>query len=229
MSRIARIAAPGFPHHITQRGTNRSSIFLDDRDRTFFLSTLDHWTERSGTRVWAYCLMNNHFHLLLEPMDVEGLGRCLHGVTFLYAQYFNRKYNRTGRLWENRYFSCPVSKDTYLWAAVRYIERNPVRARMTGKAEDWRWSSAWAHINGMPDKSINLFEWLDKSARSEYVKFLSEDGNDVYIRKATSTGRPFGSPAFLEVLERQLGRSLKPKNRGRPLSRSSFLDNRITS
>lgn len=160
--------------------------------------------------------MDNHFHLRLEPTNAEGLGKCLHGATFRYAQYFNGKYGRTGRLWENRYFSCPVDKDAYLWAAVRYIERNRVRAKITRKAEDWKWSSARAHISGKSDKAFNLFDWLDESDRSDYAAFLREAANDGYIRKATSTGRPFGSSAFLEILERQLERSLKPKKRGRP-------------
>lgn len=216
MPRIARAVAPGCPHHITQRGTNRTDIFLDDDDRTLFLLTLNQWTQRTGTRIWAYCLMDNHFHLLLEPVDVKGLGKCLHGATFRYAQYFNRKYSRTGRLWENRYFSCAVNKDEYLWSVVRYIERNPVRAKVTGRVEDWKWSSARAHISGTPDRAINLFDWLDKSERSDYARFVSEDGKDDQIRKATSTGRPLGSSTFLEILERQLGRSLKPSKRGRP-------------
>ena len=217
MPRIARVVAPGYPHHITQRGTNRTSIFLGDDDRTFFLLTLNQWTQRTGTRVWAYCLMDNHFHLLLQPLNVEGLGKCLHGATFRYAQYFNRKYSRTGRLWENRYFSCPVDKDEYLWSVVRYIERNPIRAKRTAWVEDWKWSSARSHINGALDKVINLFDWLDKSERSEYARFVSqEDAKDDHIRKATSTGRPLGSPTFLEILERQLGRSLKSNKRGRP-------------
>jgi putative transposase len=216
MPRIARVVAPGYPHHITQRGTNRTGIFLEDNDRTLFLLTLNQWSQRTGIRVWAYCLMDNHFHLLLEPLNAEGLGRCLHGTTFQYAQYFNRKYNRTGRLWENRYFSCPVDKDEYLWSVVRYIERNPIRAKMTTRVEDWKWSSACSHINGIPDRTINLFDWLDRSERSGYTSFVSEDGKDDHIRKATSTGRPLGSSIFLETLERQLGRSLKPNKRGRP-------------
>jgi len=216
MPRISRVVAPGHPHHVTQRGTNSTDIFLDDDDRTFFLSTLDQWRERTGTRVWAYCLMDNHFHLLLEPWDIAGLGKCLHGATFRYAQYFNGKYGRTGRLWENRYFSCPIDKDAYLWAVVRYIERNPVRAKMTRGAEDWRWSSARAHISGRPDRAINLFDWLDTSARSDYGRFLNENGNDDHIRKATSRGRPCGGAIFLEILERQLGRSLRPNKCGRP-------------
>jgi putative transposase len=216
MSRIARVVAPGYPHHITQRGTNRTDIFLDDDDRTFFLSTLTQWAERKRTRIWAYCLMSNHLHLLLEPANVEGLGTCLHGTTFRYAQYFNGKYNRTGRLWENRYFSTPVDKDAYLWAVVRYIERNPVRAKMVRRAEDWKWSSARAHIAGNADGTLQLFDWLKNSERSDYMKFLNDDGDDDHIRKATSTGRPCGSPTFIEALERQLGRLLKPNKCGRP-------------
>lgn len=215
MPRIARIVAVGHPHHITQRGTNRTTIFLSDDDRMFFLSTLNRCAERKGTRIWAYCLMDTHFHLLLEPMDSKGLGECLHGVTLRYAQHFNRKYGRTGRLWENRYFSCPVDSDTYLWAVVSYIERNPVRAKMATRAEDWKWSSARTHTTGMPDKTISLFDWRE-SETPDYAKFLNEEGNNSHIRKATSTGRPYGSPVFLEILERQLGRSLKQKKGGRP-------------
>src|SRR5208337_4638176 len=199
MPRTARIVAPGYPHHITQRGTNRTTIFLSDDDRMLFLSALNRWSERKGTRIWAYCLMDNHFHLLLEPMDNDGLAKCLHGVTLRYAQYFNRKYGRTGRLWENRYFSCPVDKDTYLWAVVRYIERNPARAKMVNRAEDWKWSSARTHATGIPDKTIRLFDWLDTSQRFDYAKFLNEEDNDERIRKATSTGRPYGGLDFLEI------------------------------
>jgi putative transposase len=89
---------------------------------------------------------------------------------------------------------------------------------MTTRVEDWRWSSARSHINGIPDRAITLFDWLDKSERSEYARFISEDAKDDHIRKATSTGRPLGSSAFLETLERQLERSLKPNKRGRPLT-----------
>jgi len=216
MSRVARIIAPGYPHHITQRGTNKTDIFLADDDRTFFLSTLRLWLERTDTNIWAYCLMNNHFHLLLEPTENTGIGKCLHGATFRYAQYFNSKYCRTGRLWENRYFSCPVDKDAYLWAVVRYIERNPVRAGIAKRAEHWKWSSAHAHVTGTPDSAIRLLDWLESSEQSNYANFLDEAGNDDSVRKATSTGRPLGNANFFEILEEQLGRVLKPSKRGRP-------------
>jgi putative transposase len=219
MPRIARVVAPGYPHHITQRGTNRFTIFFDDEDRGFFFQCLNEWLKKTDVKAWAYCLMDNHFHLLLAPSDALTLGRCLHGTTFRYAQYFNLKYARTGRLWQNRYFSCPVDKGRYLWAVVRYIERNPVRAKMTYQVEDWKWSSARAHVSGVEDPYLNLFGWLSASERKEYRRFVRDEGSNEEIRKATSTGRPLGDVGFVEQLEELTGRCLKPRRRGRPYKR----------
>ena len=135
MPRIARVVVPGYPHHVTQRGTNKSTIFHDDEDRSYFFQCLNSWAEKTAVNIWAYCLMNNHFHLLLEPAKVQDLGRCLHGTTFRYAQQYNLKFARSGRLWQNRYFSCPVDRENYLWAVVRYMEKNPVRANIIRKAD----------------------------------------------------------------------------------------------
>ncbi len=216
MPRIARVVVPQYPHHITQRGTNRSEIFIDTDDHLYFLTLLDKWTKKTQSELWAYCLMNNHFHLLIAPGSSEGLGRCLHGVTFLYAQHFNTKYNRSGRLWQNRYFSCPVDKDEYLWAVVKYIEMNPVRAQIVKNPEEWRWSSAQEHIHGRTDNTITLHKWLRDEEREEYAKIILEATLQENIRKATSTGRPFGGTKFLDKLEVMLHRNLKPQQGGRP-------------
>jgi putative transposase len=217
MPRIPRVVAPEYPHHITQRGTNKSTIFFDDEDRTYFIQCLNSWAGKTEVNIWAYCLMDNHFHLLLEPLKVENLGRCLHGATFRYAQHYNLKYARSGRLWQNRYFSCPVDKEKYLWAVVRYIENNPVRAKIVKKAEDWEWSSARAHTSGKKDVHLRLYDdWLSPAERAEYRRFLSDSGNDDEIRKATSTGRPLGGVTFVEKLEELSGRQLKPQKKGRP-------------
>lgn len=149
-------------------------------------------------------------------MHAEGLGKCLHGATFLYAQYFNQKYKRSGRLWQNRYFSCPVDKDKYLWAVSWYIEINPVRAKMVEKAEDWKWSSARAHITGERSETLLLHDWLDETEREEYKRFIENDRMSAKIRRATTTGRPLGSKSFIEIMEEITGRQLRPKKGGRP-------------
>lgn len=216
MPRIARVVAPNYPHHITQRGTNKADIFVDKEDRKYFLYCLKEYADKTSTKIWAYCLMSNHFHLLLVPDTEEGLGKCLHGTTFRYAQYFNQKYERSGRLWQNRYFSCIVDKREYLWLVARYIERNPVRAKLTSKQEDWEWSSAKAHLNGEKDVVLSLNGWLDETERDEYRRFAKGEAGEEEIRKATSAGRPLGNLRFIEGLERTLGRRLKPKKGGRP-------------
>ena len=216
MPRIARVTAPNYPHHITQRGTNKTHIFLDDEDRYYFLQSLKEYADRTGTKIWAYCLMGNHFHLLLVPRDEQSLGKCLHGATFRYAQHFNKKYERTGRLWQNRYFSCVVDERYYLWGVAQYIEMNPVRANLVNKPELWKWSSAKAHIKGEKDSIIDKDQWLDETERAEYQRFVNEESKDEEIRKATSTGRPLGSVGFVEKLEAELKRALKPKKGGRP-------------
>jgi putative transposase len=216
MPRIARIVVPKYPHHITQRGTNKSEIFIDNDDRLYFLKLLNEWLVKTKSELWAYCLMNNHFHLLIAPDSSDGLGKCLHGATFQYAQYFNNKYRRRGRFWENRYFSCPVDKDEYLWAVVKYIEMNPVRAKISQYPEEWRWSSAQKHSKGRDNGDAKLYTWLEEQYRKEYAKMIVEEAMQEKIRKATSAGRPLFKENFLDKLEKMLNRPLKPKNGGRP-------------
>ena len=219
MPRIVRVVVPNFPHHITQRGTNKSDIFIDSNDHKYFLMLLGELLEKTRTELWAYCLMNNHFHLLIAPDNSYGLGKCLHGVTFRYAQYFNMKYKRSGRLWQNRYFSCPVDKDEYLWTVAKYIEMNPVRAKIVEKPEQWRWSSAQEDITGKTDKNVKLYKWLTDQERKEYAKIIIEGIMEEKIRKATSTGRPLCGERFFDTLEAIVNRDLKPKKGGRPSNR----------
>jgi putative transposase len=163
--------------------------------------------------------MDNHVHLLAVPGTETALARGIGLTNQVYTQYLNRKLSQSGRIWQNRFFSCVVENEQYLWAVARYIERNPLKVGLAERAEDYRWSSAKAHLTGGEDLAMGaLPTWLDPSERSAYAEFvLAEDEEmDEEIRKATRTGRPFGSEGFINMLEFRLKQVLKPKRVGRP-------------
>jgi putative transposase len=218
MPRIARVCAAGYPHHITQRGNNKERAFFDDEDRRFYLDLLHRYKEKYEMKILAYCLMGNHVHVLVVPEKETSLARGIGGTNLLYTQYINRKYNRSGRLWQNRFFSSIVEEEPYLWAVMRYIEKNPVRANMVKRAEDYEWSSARAHILGIKDDLLSDENRFNEREIKSYREFLCEDDKEINgaIRRATSTGRPLGSEGFIKKLERILGRDIFPKKGGRP-------------
>ena len=218
MPRIARAVAIQHPHHITQRGNNRTDVFFDDRDRQFYLSTLKIYSQEWELDIWAYCLMTNHVHILAVPSTDESLSRSIGRANLVYTQHINRKYNRSGRLWQNRFFSSIVESEPYLWAVVRYIECNPVRAGVVKNPEQYHWSSCNAHVTGIGDGLVTGKDWLDEVSRKIYKDFLKAEDRETEqaIRRATSTGRPLGSEGFIKRIEEELSRQLLPGKAGRP-------------
>ncbi len=118
--------------------------------------------------------MDNHIHILAVPERETSLARAIGGTNLLYTQYINRKYKRSGRLWQNRFFSTIVEEGSYLWAVARYIELNPVRAKLVQKAEDYPWSSARAHILGIKDDVLSGDNWFVEEALKSYQEFLRQ-------------------------------------------------------
>lgn len=218
MPRIARAVASGLPHHVVQRGNNREKVFLNEEDKEKYLSLLKKYSDKWNSPILAYCLMNNHVHLLARPTKDESLYKMMQGVTLCYTQYMNRIYKRTGRLWESRYHSCIVDKEKYLWVVARYIEQNPVRAKMVKKAEDYPYSSAKAHIHGVKDEILGeaLFEGRQREDYRELMKASIKEEEINNIRNHTRNGRPIGSEGFVEKMEQKLDRMLKARPRGRP-------------
>jgi putative transposase len=162
--------------------------------------------------------MGNHVHILGVPDKDTSLAKGIGGTNLMYTQYINRKYNRSGRLWQNRFFSAIVEEEPYLWAVMRYIEQNPVRAKIVKRAEEYQWSSAMAHVIGIKDDVLSRQSWFNDEERREYEKLLrqQDDEIDVAIRRATSTGRPLGSEGFIRKLKRIVKRDLIPRKGGRP-------------
>jgi putative transposase len=219
MPRIARIITDKQPCHITQRGNNRQDVFLDDEDRKAYLTFLNALAQKYSIHVLGYCLMTNHVHLVVIPETAATLAKAIGGTHFRYTQYFNRKYKRSGHLWQNRFYSV-VLEDNHVIAAMRYIERNPVRIGEVKKAEDYPWSTAKAHINGTdPDKRVDIKLWkqiIDNGDWRQVLRAPEEELEFEGMRKHTMTGRPYGSEGFLKKLERRLDRRVRALPVGRP-------------
>lgn len=218
MPRISRAVAVGYPHHIVQRGNNKGDVFFDKRDREKYLSLLKKYSAKWNSPILSYCLMNNHVHLLTKPLDEMSLYKMMQGITLCYTQYFNRKYERTGRLWESRYYSCIVDNDRYLWTVARYIEQNPMRAGKVNRVEEYFYSSARTHMYGKKDEILGE-ELFDENQRTDYVKLIqstiTKDKIDE-IRHYTKVGRPLGNEQFVSQMEAKLQRKFFLRSPGRP-------------
>ena len=216
MPRVARTVAKGYPHHVTQRGNYRQAIFESDEDFIQYLKWLKAYSRKYGLDIWAYCLMDNHVHFICVPKHEETLARIFNMLHMRYAQYINRRRNASGHLWQGRFYST-ILDEAHVYAAVRYVENNPVRKGMVKKAEDYRWSSAREHIDAAPEVvSGNCF--LQQEIRN-WRKFLSAREDTAMaqeIRKSSRTGRPCGDESFIKKLEKRFGRRLKALPRGRP-------------
>jgi putative transposase len=215
---MARIVAVGYPHHVIQKGSNKGKVFFDEKDNLVYLNLLKKYTGKYACPILAYCLMPDHVHILVKPLQEISLSKTMQGVSLCYTQHFNKKYNKTGRLWENRYSSCIVDKENYLWTAARYIEQNPKRAGLVNTEAEYPYSSAKAHVFGTGDEVLGE-EIFGEEGRSEYADFLNSQVNYKEIneiRNCTRSGRPFGNEAFVKVIGQSFGMVLSRRHRGRP-------------
>ena len=214
MARLARVVAPGVPHHVTQRGNRRQKTFFGEDDYAAYLALVAEGCRAAGVQVWAYCLMPNHVHMIMVPRDGDGLRAALGEAHRRYTRHVNLRRDWRGYLWQGRFASFPM-EEAHLLAGARYVELNPVRATLVGRARDWRWSSARAHLAGEDDALVRVRPLLDLAP--DWPGLLAEGLDDEErdaIRAAERTGRPLGSKAFVARLERRLGRALARQKRG---------------
>ena len=146
MPRLPRLIVPEIPHHITHRGNRRQLVFFSDSDKSLYLRFLMENSKNTGLRYLAYCLMDNHIHLIMIPKDKDEITATLRETHRKYTTIINMREKWKGHLWQGRFGSCPLD-ERHLYMAVRYIERNPVRAGIVNKAEDFPWSSARGHLS----------------------------------------------------------------------------------
>ena len=189
MPRAARLVLAGMPHHVTQRGNRRQPTFLCEEDYALYLSLLRFWCGKAGTAVWAWCLMPNHVHLVLAPAREDGLRAALAPLHRRYSWEINQREGWRGHLWQSRYASFPMD-EAHVHACLRYVELNPVRAGLAARPEQWRWSSARAHLGLERDGVTDL---AAGRARIEDWRAFLDQGLDEAglkaIRAAEHSGR----------------------------------------
>lgn len=224
MPRRARMYLPGLPYHLVQRGNNREPCFIEPENYRFYLDLWRTLSETYGVSVHGYCLMTNHIHFLVTPAEKSSISSAMKVVGSRYAQYINRNYNRTGTLWEGRHRSSLVQSDKYLLTCMRYIELNPVRARMVARPEEYRWSSygvnAWGNQFWLTPHREYLGLGESATARCHAYRELFRqhiDEADLHlIRKAAHYCQPIGGDRFRHIIEEKYGIKLGQMQRGRP-------------
>ena len=226
MPRTSRIVISGYPHHIIQRGHNRQVIFACDADYQFYLDNLREWKEKLNCKVYAYCLMTNHVHLLIDPGENErNLANLMKRIAGRQTRYVNKIEKRTGSLWEGRYKSSPVSTGEYLLACCRYVELNPVRAGIVGGPGGYTWSSYNSKTTQKKEQWLDLdpcYMGLGGTARKraekyrEWVEGAIPAGEWQLIRQSLQRGQLTGSKKFVDEIEQKIEKRVEFRGQGRP-------------
>ena len=221
MARIARVVVPYYPHHITQRGNRRQQVFFNDEDYRAYIELLTRARHKADVEILAYCFMPNHVHLVVTPHDENGLCLFFSEAHRHYTRRVNFREGWRGHLWQERFHSF-VMDESYLLNTVKYVEMNPVRAKLCVYPDDWTWSSVHAHLKRQDDQLVSVqpmlnlvSDWRDYLGIQEDDKYLNQ------IRYHNRTGRPLGSKDFIERLEKQTGRTLRLHKPGRKAIRKN--------
>jgi putative transposase len=214
MAKFARIVIPGCPHHIIKRGNRRQVVFFSDIDKKSYLTILKRVTAKVGISIWTYCLMDNHVHLIAVPKREDSLAKGIGRAARDYSLLINIRNDWEGHLWQHRFDSYPLG-DTHVYNAVRYIERNPVRAKIVEYAEDYYWSSARSHVFGEKDDLLSDFYLLSQIPDwAAYLRKETSESDKKVFKSHARTGRPLGDDKFIEKLEKITGRRIRNEKPG---------------
>lgn len=226
MGRSPRIFVSGYPHHIVQRGHNQDTVFVEPADFEYYLENLIEWKRHYDVGVYAYCLMTNHVHLILnsnsDASDISGLMRRLSARQ---GRRVNRLEQRIGTIWSGRFKSSVIDTETYLLACLRYVELNPVRAGMVRRSEDYRWSSYTQRIGPCASRWIdddpitNAFGATRSEIKKAYINYIDAEIPEdelTLIRNSIKRNQLTGGKRFVDDIERRTGIRVEARGRGRP-------------
>ena len=226
MPRTSRVVLPGYPHHIVQRGHNRQVVFANDEDYLYYLGNLKEWKKELGCKIYAFCLMTNHIHLIVDPGgNVKNLALLMKRISGRQTRHVNKLEGRRGTLWEGRYRSSPINRDEYLLVCCRYVELNPVRAGIVEVPEEYKWSSYRYKVGKEKLNWLDLdpcYKRLGETGKEceeryrDWVKGSIPVGEWELIRKAVQRGQLTGSNRFAEEVSEKIGRRIGFRGQGRP-------------
>jgi putative transposase len=216
MPRTARASVGDVCYHVINRGNAHGEVFHKDDDFAAFVTLVHQACERLPMRVLAYCLMPNHFHLVLWPFGDGDLSRWMQWLTTSHVRRYHRHYQGSGHVWQGRFKAFPIQQDSHLLTVLRYVERNPIRANLVRRAEHWAWSSAamwrreelptWLQV-GPVRYSGNWLTWVNRP---------QTDAEEAALRKCIDRGSPFGGPVWQRQTASRLGLESSLRPRGRP-------------
>jgi putative transposase len=230
MGRLARTVGDGLIYHAINRGNNRGDVLTDEADRIAFLEALAKTKERYPFRLFGYCLMTNHFHLLLRPEAGQSISRILQSLAVAHTWRYHKRHHTTGHVWQGRFKSPVIQDDSHLLVVLRYIEANPLRAKMIRDLADYPWSSFPCHCLGQEDPLLSPFPEWEELGRSEAerrrrwrakVCAVQSEAELIKVRASLQSGRPFGTSDWTEQLAERLNIELIPRPRGRPRKQQS--------
>jgi len=233
MARLPRYVLPGNPQHVIQRGNNRSIIFHQKGDYLYYLDILKKASEKYDCEIHAYVLMTNHVHLLLTPQQENSISHMQQMIGRYYVRYFNDTYQRTGTLWEGRYKATLIDSEHYLLTCMRYIEMNPVRAKIVSSPDQYLWSSYKANAIGDTNSLIKFHPlYISLGSNNErrqlaYQQLFSQElpqrtVNDIRIK--TNGGWVLGTDLFITQFEKNINRRLNPLPKGGDHRSNSYND-----
>lgn len=225
MPRQPRLFVAGIPYHVTQRGNNRAPIFFSDSDYSFFLDVLQEAKAKHPCLVYAYCLMPNHFHLLLQPRDEHNVSLLIKLIGAKYVRYINKTNNRSGTLWQGRFKCSLIEQELHFINCLRYIEMNPVRSGIVKFPEQYRWSSYRFRAMGEKNPVLDFDPWYislsdnpsDRQARyRHYFADTLPDSTLKLFREMTNRNGIVGGANFKVQIEHSVHREIIVRPAGRP-------------